>query len=167
MSDSTERVSAPFPVETGRPAPAPRDAATIIVVRDGAEGLEVFMLQRHLNSDFIGGAYVFPGGGVDTQDRNPGLARRILAVDDDHRRALGDDAVPLLACAIRETFEEAGILLGRHAATGEPVALVDDPVWEKRREALNARRWSSSTARMRRASPGLRSCVSTPPPGKT
>ena len=40
-----------------------RDAATVMLVRDGADGrLEVFMLRRNLNSDFVGGAYVFPGG---------------------------------------------------------------------------------------------------------
>ena len=45
-----------------------RDAATVMLLRDGRDGLEVCMLQRNLNSDFVGGAYVFPGGGVDPDD---------------------------------------------------------------------------------------------------
>ena len=48
---------------TDPPAPVPaRDAATIMLVRDGDDGLEVCMLRRHLDSDFVGGAFVFPGG---------------------------------------------------------------------------------------------------------
>ena len=49
---------------------AVRDAATVMLVRDGDDGrLEVFMLRRNLRSDFVGGAYVFPGGAVDPADR--------------------------------------------------------------------------------------------------
>ena len=60
------------------PAPVQaRDAATIMLVRDGAAGgtaaLEVCMVRRHLNSDFVGGAYVFPGGKVDEADRSDSL----------------------------------------------------------------------------------------------
>src|SRR5689334_10483568 len=54
-------------------APA-RDSASVIVARDGVGGLEVFMLERHLNSDFAGGAYVFPGGKLDDSDRDSGYA---------------------------------------------------------------------------------------------
>ena len=50
-----------------------RDAATVMLVRDGGEGLEVFMLRRNLKSDFVGGAYVFPGGAVDEADRHEDL----------------------------------------------------------------------------------------------
>ena len=46
----------------------PRDAATIIMLRDGAAGLEVFLLKRHSASEVLGGAYVFPGGKVDAAD---------------------------------------------------------------------------------------------------
>jgi 8-oxo-dGTP pyrophosphatase MutT (NUDIX family) len=49
----------------------PRPAATVIVVRDGDEGFEVLMLRRNARSDFVGGAYVFPGGGVDLEDGRP------------------------------------------------------------------------------------------------
>src|SRR6266568_4158179 len=90
----------------------PRDSSTVIVLREAAAALEVFMLERHIKSDFAGGAYVFPGGTVDEAD-----LERALAV-----------------CAIRETFEEAGILLARHD-DGSPVQL-DDPRWRDRRTAL-------------------------------
>ena len=48
-----------------------RDAATVMVVRDGADGLELFMLRRTLDAVFAGGLYVFPGGAVDDADRHP------------------------------------------------------------------------------------------------
>jgi 8-oxo-dGTP pyrophosphatase MutT (NUDIX family) len=95
------------------------------------------MLQRTMNSDFVGGAYVFPGGTVDPDDSDPGWEDRMLPLSDDLVRALGEDAIPLVVCAIRETFEEAGILLAR-TREGEPVRLLDDEVWDERRDALNA-----------------------------
>jgi len=73
---------------------AVREAATVMLVRDAPE-LEVFMLRRNPESVFAGGAYVFPGGAVDGDDR-----------------ALGEDRRFWVA-AVRETFEEAGVLLAR------------------------------------------------------
>jgi 8-oxo-dGTP pyrophosphatase MutT (NUDIX family) len=65
---------------------AARDAATIMLVRDAVseEGpaLEVCMLQRHLNSDFVGGAYVFPGGKVDDEDRTPAAEEACALLSD-------------------------------------------------------------------------------------
>jgi 8-oxo-dGTP pyrophosphatase MutT (NUDIX family) len=118
----------------------PRDSATVIVVRDDRERLEVFLLERHLQSDFAGGAYVFPGGTLDDADKDPALAEMV-----DGWEALAPqmgESDPALAralavCAIRETFEEAGILLARHE-DGSPVKL-DDPAWTSFRRALNAR----------------------------
>lgn len=138
MSDPTERPSFTLPTEApAEPAPT-RDAATVVIVRDGSDGLETFMLQRTMNSDFVGGAYVFPGGTVDPGDHDPRIASAMLPLDSDLERALGRDAIPLVACAIRETFEEAGILLA-HAPGGGPVHLRDDAAWAARRDALNAR----------------------------
>jgi 8-oxo-dGTP pyrophosphatase MutT (NUDIX family) len=82
---------------------AVREAATVMLVRDAPE-LEVFMLRRNPESVFAGGAYVFPGGAVDDDDR-----------------ALGDDRRFWVA-AVRETFEEAGVLLARARGDGGPVA---------------------------------------------
>jgi 8-oxo-dGTP pyrophosphatase MutT (NUDIX family) len=88
------------------PAPVPvRPAATVMLVRDAA-GIEVFMLRRTLNAVFGSGMYVFPGGKVETHDGDD--------VDRAHRLA-----------AIRECFEEAGVLLARdgsgaHVTDGHP-----------------------------------------------
>lgn len=91
-----------------------RDAATVLVLRDGHEGLEVFMLRRNLNSDFVGGAYVFPGGAVDPADRHVDLEPICEGRSDlDASRRLGIDGGGLAywVAAIRESFEEAGLLL--------------------------------------------------------
>ncbi|MFT4631774.1 MAG: 8-oxo-dGTP pyrophosphatase MutT (NUDIX family) [Candidatus Pseudothioglobus sp.] len=81
-------------------------AATILMLRDGVEALEVFMVVRHHQIDFASGALVFPGGKVDAGD---GAVRdRCHGVDD-----ADDVALSLQAGAIREAFEECGILLAR------------------------------------------------------
>ena len=91
-----------------------RDAATVLILRDGSDGLEVFMLRRNLNSDFVGGAYVFPGGAVDAEDRHLNLEPVCEGRSDaDASRRLGVAAGGLAfwVAAIRESFEEAGVLL--------------------------------------------------------
>ncbi len=91
-----------------------RDAATVLILRDGYEGLEVFMLRRNLNSDFVGGAYVFPGGAVDPGDRHAHLEPVCEGrTDADASRRLGIESGGLAfwVAAIRESFEEAGVLL--------------------------------------------------------
>lgn len=91
-----------------------RDAATVLILRDGTEGLEVFMLKRNLNSDFVGGAYVFPGGAVDPADRHLNLEPVCQGRSDaDASRRLGIESGGLAfwVAAIRESFEEAGVLL--------------------------------------------------------
>jgi 8-oxo-dGTP pyrophosphatase MutT (NUDIX family) len=83
-------------------------AATLLLLRDTAAGFEVLMITRHAETVFAGGAAVFPGGRLDPEDSAPALLR--------HCRALpGIDAaqMALRVCAIRETFEEAGLLLAR------------------------------------------------------
>jgi len=100
-------VTAPQPVEL-------RDAATVLILRDGDDGLEVFMLRRNLNSDFVGGAYVFPGGAVDPDDRHANLEPVCEGRSDtDASRRLGIESGGLAfwVAAIRESFEEAGVLL--------------------------------------------------------
>lgn len=91
-----------------------RDAATVVLLRDGSDGLEVFMLRRNLDSDFVGGAYVFPGGGVDTADREADLDDICVGRNDtDASTAVDLDrgGLGLWIAAIRESFEEAGLLL--------------------------------------------------------
>ena len=74
----------------------PRPAATVVVLRDGPDGPEVFMVRRHEGTAFMGGAHVFPGGRVDAADRE-GV----------------EEAVAYHIAAARELFEEAGVLLAR------------------------------------------------------
>ena len=81
-------------------------AATILMLRDGVEALEVFMVVRHHQIDFASGALVFPGGKVDAGDS--AVRDRCHGVDD-----ADDVALSLQAGAIREAFEECGILLAR------------------------------------------------------
>ena len=135
--DQTERPSFVMPIEEPAAPAIPRDSATVLVTREAAQGFEVFMLERHMASDVLGGAYVFPGGTVDAADRDPALADVVDGMPEDLVRALGDDALALVVCAIRETFEEAGFLLAR-GDDGEPSRL-DAQRWVEWRRALNAR----------------------------
>ena len=95
------------------------DASTVLLLRDH-DGLEVFMLERHIESDFVGGAYVFPGGKVDQTDaetdRWQGLDIEAAA---DQLFCKPDQALALYVAAVRETFEEAGVLLAHRA--GRPI----------------------------------------------
>lgn len=93
--------------ELKKPA-APLASATILLLRDGADGIEVFMVKRHHQIDFASGALVFPGGKVDEHDRDPAL--RALT---DGTAGYNDLQLSVAACAIREGFEESGILLAR------------------------------------------------------
>src|ERR1700687_909953 len=91
-------------------AVAPRPASTILLLRDsaGAE-IEVFMMVRHYEIDFNSGALVFPGGSVDKGDQD------IIASPELYSGGEGLDTASLSfrIAAIRETFEESGILLAR------------------------------------------------------
>ena len=91
-------------------AATPRPAATVVILRDGREGLEVFMVVRHHEIDFASGALVFPGGKVDPQDVDPPCGP--LAAFD----APAPDRAFVVAAA-RETFEEAGLVLARRRGT--------------------------------------------------
>jgi 8-oxo-dGTP pyrophosphatase MutT (NUDIX family) len=83
-------------------------AATLLLLRDTAAGFEVLMITRHAETVFAGGAAVFPGGRLDPEDSGPALLQHC------HRVPGIDTAeMALRVCAIRETFEEAGLLLAR------------------------------------------------------
>jgi 8-oxo-dGTP pyrophosphatase MutT (NUDIX family) len=103
-----------------------------MLVRDGRAGLEVFMLRRNPASVFVGGAYVFPGGAVDDADRHTDLESVCTGRTDAGASALlGIDRGGLAywVAAIRECFEEAGVLLA-HAAAGDSstISLADEVV---------------------------------------
>ena len=100
---------------TGRPLPVP--AATVVLLRDGPEGVEVFMQRRHGRSGFMAGATVFPGGKVDGADG--GLDALGLSPQDCGRALAMDDpaqAAAFFVAAIRELHEEARVLLFADAA---------------------------------------------------
>ena len=92
--------------------PAPIPAATIVIVRDSANGMEVFMVKRHHQIDFVAGALVFPGGKVAKGDLDSALGDFM-----DGATVLSTGMQALAAAAIREAFEESGILFAREAGT--------------------------------------------------
>ena len=105
----------------------PRLASAVMLLRDIApgQGMEVFMVRRVIQSDFMPNVYVFPGGSVSQDDRTAELAEDVCAppfalslADPEGRTALGKG---IRAAAIRELFEEAGILLAYHDAGMLPI----------------------------------------------
>lgn len=119
-----------------RRAVPPKDAATLMVLRDGKAGPEIFCVRRHAQSPFVGGAVVFPGGKLDPADRDRGLPTTApsplatrFATDPEEARALA-------VCACRESLEEAAIL----PATPTP----DAAAVEAHQTTLNAKERSFS-----------------------
>ena len=107
----------------------PVPAATIMLLRDGPQGLEVFMVVRHHQIDFASGALVFPGGKTDRQDADPRVLARLATYT-----GASDVQSILRASAIREAFEESGILLARNAQNQAPAP---GPALEAWRAGLN------------------------------
>jgi 8-oxo-dGTP pyrophosphatase MutT (NUDIX family) len=99
--------------EAPKPDAGPVPAATILIVRDSPAGIEVFMVKRHYQIDFMAGALVFPGGKVETGDYDAGLGEFTCGGEEWEAPTRA-----LAAAAIREAFEEAGILFARDAASG-------------------------------------------------
>lgn len=87
----------------------PVPAATVLLIRDGEAGLEVFMVERSDRMHFAS-ALVFPGGKVDAEDADAGLLARCDGID-----GLSPAEAALRVAAVRETFEECGVVLARHA----------------------------------------------------
>lgn len=113
---------------TGSPRLVPRPAASLILLRDAAGGPEVLMLQRAPSAVFLGGAHVFPGGSLDEADADARVLRRLLNLD------AKDPPAPYRVAAVRECFEEAGILLawdesGKQITAERAAALMP---WRKR-----------------------------------
>jgi 8-oxo-dGTP pyrophosphatase MutT (NUDIX family) len=100
---------------------APLASATVIMLRDSPRGLEVFLVKRHGLSDVLGGAHVFPGGKVDAEDVE--VVHRLDRNAADLHAALGEAsltesaAAALHVAAIREVFEETGVLYSPVEAT--------------------------------------------------
>jgi len=111
----------------------PRHAATVVLLRDGGAGIEAYLLRRLGSMAFAGGMYVFPGGSVDPRDGDADIAWEgppagawAAPLGADERLARG-----LVAAAVRETFEESGVLLASPIAgdaehwKAEQAALLD------------------------------------------
>ncbi|WP_341892102.1 MBL fold metallo-hydrolase [Variovorax sp. YR752] len=105
------------------PAKPPRPAATVVVLRDGALGIEVLLLRRAERGDHNSGAWVFPGGLVDADDRAAlPFCRGLAPSEADARLGVDAHALDFWAAAVRECFEEAGLLYVRER-DGSPLAL--------------------------------------------
>jgi 8-oxo-dGTP pyrophosphatase MutT (NUDIX family) len=119
-------------ISEGRLVPAvPRDAATVILLRQDASGVEAFLLRRTAELEFAPGAYVFPGGSVDARDADPGVGWAGPGPADFAARldVPPDRARALVCAAVRETFEESGVLLAgasRDDLVGDSAALAAD-----------------------------------------
>lgn len=121
-------------------APAARDAATVLVVRDSPEGPEVFFVKRAAGMRFMGGAYVFPGGRLDAEDADPAVPCDLAA--DACARRLGEPdgarARALHVAAMRECLEESGLLLAVGGAAPDAADALRAALATKERPALAA-----------------------------
>ncbi|MCW2743325.1 MAG: hydrolase [Blastococcus sp.] len=126
----------------------PRQAATVLLLRDGRPGLEVYLLRRTKGMPFAGGMTAYPGGGVDPRDGDTEIAWAGPSPEQ-WAGAFGCDvrtARELVCAAVRETFEEAGVLLaGAPGGMSDPGSVVPDVSgedWEQQRQALLSRELS-------------------------
>lgn len=114
-------------------APAVRPASTMLLLRDGSDGMEVFMVVRHHQIDFASGALVFPGGSLDPDDHAAALKPELFA----NPNTLDAAALAFRIGALRETFEECGILLARPKGSMALISAADAKrVEDKHRAAL-------------------------------
>lgn len=127
MEIPAERLPPGFAASVEQPLPGEpviaHPAATVVLLRDGTDGLELFLMRRNRSSGFVPGAWVFPGGRVDDADTDPTLvdrARDLPAFPD----------APFWMAAARETFEETGVLLVHGSAAPDAApwrnALLED-----------------------------------------
>ncbi len=135
FADSIENVPA-------EPAEA-RPAATVVLARTTGSGLEVLLVRRNRKSGFVPGAWVFPGGRVDKEDADPALVALVDGLEPgraEERLELPAQAAPpaiaYVLAAIREAFEETGLLVARMANGNWPPAAAQDAVIDRLREGV-------------------------------
>jgi 8-oxo-dGTP pyrophosphatase MutT (NUDIX family) len=118
----------------------PRPASTVVLLRRSPAGVQAYLIRRHVGMAFAGGMYAFPGGGVDARDEDaatswagpsPGDWAALLRCEEALARSL-------VCAAVRETFEESGVLLAG-ATAGTVVEDTTGPDWEADRAALVSR----------------------------
>jgi 8-oxo-dGTP pyrophosphatase MutT (NUDIX family) len=136
----------------------PRYAATVMLVRDSAPGLDVFMLRRVATMAFAPRTWVFPGGGVDPRDDEPDLPwagpqprewAAVLGCEGAHGGGGEGLARALVCAAVREVFEECGVLLAG-PSPDTVVADLRDPQWDAERAALLSKEQSFAELLLRR-----------------
>ena len=145
MADETARrlpkdfVAHARALATGQLTPAePRHASTVVLLRDGRDGMQAYLLRRTQTMAFAAGMYVFPGGSVDPRDETlsdeawagppPAAWAQLLSADEALTKAL-------VCAAVRETFEESGVMLAG-AGADDVVADTTGDDWEADRAAL-------------------------------
>jgi len=118
---------------------APLDAATVILLREtpAANPFELLLMRRHAKQSFMGKAFVYPGGQLDPADCTPGLAVFASGITaEDVKQRLNEPDLPnekalgLLFAAVRETFEESGVLLAR-STSGKDIDFNDQKIRER------------------------------------
>jgi 8-oxo-dGTP pyrophosphatase MutT (NUDIX family) len=138
-------------LEPGFTPSVPREAATVALIRDAPGGLEVYLLRRVRGMAFAGGMHVFPGGSVDPADATAdiGWAGPTAAQWAEQFGTTEPVGRSLVCAAVRETFEESGILL---AGSSGPDLLADVSTdeWEAERASLESRSQSLSQLLARR-----------------
>ena len=115
---------------TGDAPTSPRPAATLVLLRQGSESPELLLTTRPKELRFMGGAAVFPGGAMAQADRDPRW-RELSTTSPEEAAALlgvgdGEEALGFFICALRETFEEVGLLLADGAVASVDRADADD-----------------------------------------
>ena len=132
MSDAPKKPAQDEPFDPDKVPVKP--AATVLLVRDGDSGLEVFMLRRTFTAAFASGMFVFPGGKVDDVDAADEISDICHGLSDAEASALlgiPSGGLAYWVASIRECFEEAGVLLAHHSESGEIVRF-DDPAVHSR-----------------------------------
>lgn len=120
----------------------PRPASTLILTRDTSFGLEVFLMQRTYQATFMPGFFVFPGGAVDPMDSSDSILSLCNSIDDADvscMPGMEQGGLAYVIAAIRESFEEAGLLLAHdeHGAYVEIAESTDIEYYAGLREELN------------------------------
>jgi len=102
----------------------PRPAATVILIRDGHSGLEVLLGEKTSKVNFAAGAFVFPGGAVDADDRRENFLLKSALTDSEAAQHLGlsEGAINYWIAAIRECFEEVGILYANYSEDSKKIS---------------------------------------------
>jgi 8-oxo-dGTP pyrophosphatase MutT (NUDIX family) len=127
--------------------PPPQPAATVLLLRDGAGGIEILMQRRRASLSFMGGMWVFPGGRHEDSDRDPTVLERIRVepgsavpsmTDLAGRELSREQTLGLYVTACRETFEECGVLLATDTG-GTPAFASPETRWSTWRETVAAR----------------------------